>query len=170
MKEKDILIDYKDHQVVIYAEKSDNTIGPVQTGSYVTSHYIDEFFYLMGSLEKSLYEKLQNREISPICLYMTIEELTISELASRVKLPKHKVKRHLEFAHFPKIRVSELQRYAEVFNIPVANLFQVITTRQDIGWRMGYSAKIENAKPLTISQEKTNNPFLVITKPEQNQL
>ena len=170
MKEKDILIDYKDHQVILYAEKSDNTIGPVQTGSYVTSHYIDEFLYLMGNVEKSFYEKLQNGEISSICFYMTIEELTVSELASRVKLPLRKVKKHLTSLHFPKIRVSELRRYAEVFNIPVANLFQIISTRQDQKWRMGYKADVENAKPVIISQDETKNPYIVVTKPEVNQL
>jgi hypothetical protein len=170
MKEKDLLIDYKDHQVVLYAEKADDTIGPVQTGSYVTSHYIDEFLNIMGSLEKSLYAKLEKGEISPVYLYMTIEELTVSELALRVKLPKWKVKRHLTFEHFPEITVSELKRYAEVFNIPIANFFQIISTRQDNKWRMGYKADIENAKPLTISQTRSNNPYLVYTNPEQNKI
>ena len=169
MKEKDILIDYKDHQVVLYAEKSDNTIGPVQTGSYVTSHYYNEFLSLMGNLERSLYEKLQKGEISPVFLYMTLEELTVSELALRVKIPLRRVKKHLTVQHFPTVKVDELRRYAEVFNIPVANFFQVIATRQDNKWRMGYSADMENKKPLTISQEETNNPYIVFTKPEINQ-
>ena len=168
MKEKDILTDFKDQQLIIYAEKDDNTIGPVQTGSYLARNYLDEFYYIWGNFEKSLFDKLQNNVISPIYLYMSLEELTISELAARVKLPKYKVRKHLEFKHFLKIKVKELKRYAEVFNIPVANFFQIINTRQDANWRMGYSAKVENAKSLTISQEKTNNPLLVITKPEKN--
>jgi hypothetical protein len=170
MKEKDILTDFKDHQVVLYAEKSDNSIGPVQTGSYISGHYINDFLSLMGHLERSLYEKLQNGEISPIFLYMTIEELTVSELASRVGLPMRKVKKHLTPVHFAKIRVSELKRYADVFNIPVANFFQIIATRQDCKWRMGYKADVENAKPVIISQEETKNSYIVITKPEINKV
>ncbi|MBN1416543.1 MAG: hypothetical protein JW973_15670 [Bacteroidales bacterium] len=170
MKEKDILTDYKDQQVILYAEKSDNSIGPVQTGSYVAGHYIDEFFYLMGKVEKTFYEKLLNEEISTICLYMTIEELTVTELALRAKIPLHRVKKHLTSRHFHSIRVSELKRYAEVFNIPVANLFQIISTRQDNKWRMGYKANVEEAKPVIISQEETKNPYVVITKPELNKL
>lgn len=168
MKEKDILTDFKDQQLIIYAEKDDNSIGPVQTGSYMARNYLDEFYHLWGNFEKSLYEKLQDGKISPIFLYMSLEELTVSELAARVKLPKRKVRKHLEFKHFLKIRVHELKRYADVFNVPVANFFQIINTKQDVKWRMGYSSKAENAKSMTISQENTNNPLLVITKPEKN--
>jgi hypothetical protein len=170
MKEKDILVDYQAHQVVIYAEKSDESIGPVQTGAYVTKNYIDEFFHIMGNLEKSLYEKLLNHEISPVYVFMTLEALTVSELASRVRLSKRKVMKHLTYKHFPNIRISELKKYAEVFNIPLANFFQIVSTKQDVKWRMGYNADQENAKPLTISQEKTNNPYIIYTKPEKNQL
>jgi len=170
MKEKDILTDCKDQQAVLYAEQSDNSIGPVQTGSSVTGHYLDEFLFLTEHVEELLYEKLRNGEISPIFLYMTIEELTVSELASRVKLPLRRVKKHLTPQHFSKIRVSELKRYAEAFNIPVANFFQVISTRQDRKWRMGYKTAVENAKPVTISQDETKNPYIVITKPELNKL
>jgi hypothetical protein len=168
MKEKDLLVDFKRHQVVLYAEKNDEDIGPVQTGSYMARNYLDEFHYLMSNLEKSLFEKLQNGEISPIYLYMTIEELTVSELAARVQIPLRRVKKHLVSRHFADIRVSELKRYADVFNIPVANFFQIISTRQDSKWRMGFVDEVEKAKPVTISQAETNNPFVVITKPEVN--
>jgi hypothetical protein len=170
MKEKDILTDYKEHQVVLYAEKTDNSIGPVQTGAYVTKYFIDEFYNIMGNLEKSLYEKLLNHEISPVYLYMTLEELTVSELAARAKISKRKVMRHLTYKHFADVTVNELTRYADVFNIPVANFFQIVSTRQDSKWRMGYNAENENAKLLTISQEKTNNPYIVYTKPETNKI
>jgi hypothetical protein len=170
MKEKDILTDFKAHQVVLYAEKGDNSIGPVQTGSYVSRHYIDEFYYYMDKVENAILEKLRNNEISPIRLYMEIEDLTMSELAARVQLSKRKVKKHLLPEHFMNIRISELMRYADVFNIPVANFFQIISTRQDHEWRPGYKEDIENAKPVVISQQKTMNPFIVVTKAESNQL
>jgi hypothetical protein len=168
MKEKDVLTDFKAHQVILYAEKSDNSIGPVQTGSYVSGHYIDEFYNFMGKIERESFTKLQNGEISPVCLYMNIEEMTVSELASRVGLSKRRVKKHLTHKYFPTVKVSELKKYAEVFNIPVANFFQIISTRQDNEWRPGFKTEVENAKPVVISQDKTNNPFIVITKPEVN--
>jgi hypothetical protein len=168
IKEKDVLTDFKAHQVVLYAEKSDNSIGPVQTGSYVSGHYIDEFYNFMGKIERESFEKLQNSEISPICLYMNIEEITLSELASRVGLPKRKVKKHLTHKYFPTVKISELQRYAEIFNIPVANFFQIVSTRQDNKWRPGFKAENAKEKPFVISQISTGNPFVVITLPELN--
>jgi hypothetical protein len=168
MKEKDVLTDFKAHQVILYAEKSDHTIGPVQTGSYVSGHYIDEFYNFMGKIERESFERLQNGEISPVCLYMNIEEMTVSELASRVGLPKRRVRKHLMHKYFHSIKVSELKRYAEIFNIPIANFFQIISTRQDSEWRPGYKSDVENAKPVAISQIATGNPYVVITKPELN--
>jgi hypothetical protein len=168
MKEKDLVVDFKDHQVILFAEKNDDTIGPLQTGSYVAHHYISEFFQIMEKLNNSLQHKLIQGEISPVFMYMTLEELTLSELALRVGLPKWKVKRHLRYEYFHKMRISELKRYAEVFNIPLANMFQIVATRQDHKWRMGFQKEVENAKPVIITQEKTKNPYLVITKAEQN--
>ena len=63
---------------------------------------------------------------------------------------------------------NQLQRYADVFNIPVANFFQIISTRQDANWNPGHNLEAAKARPLTISQEKSGNPLLVITNPEKN--
>jgi transcriptional regulator with XRE-family HTH domain len=168
MKEKDILTDFKDHQLILYAEKEDDTIGPVLTGSYMAGNYLSEFHYIWGNLQKTLYEQLQNKEISPVGLYRSLEELSISELASRAGLSKRKVKRHMNYNHFLKAKVEDLERYADVFNIPVANFFQIISTKQDAKWNMGHNQEIAGKRPLTISQEKTSNPLLVITVPEKN--
>ena len=167
MKEKDILTDFKDHQLILYAEKEDQSIGPVQTGSYLAGNYLDEFYHIWGNFEKELFEQLMKKEISPISRYKSLEELSISELASRVGLPKWKVRRHMIYKHFRKAKVEELQRYADVFNVPVANFFQFISTRQDASWNVGHNLEAAKARPLTISQEKTDNPLLVITNPEK---
>jgi len=168
MKEKDIRTDFKDHQLILYAEKEDQTIGPVQTGSYLAGNYLDEFYQIWGKFEKKLFEQLMNQEISPVARYRELEELSVSELAARTGIPRRRVKRHLRPRHFRKARVEELLKYAEVFNIPVANFFQIIRTRQDENWNMGHNRKAAGSMPLTISQERTSNPLLVITNPEKN--
>ncbi|MEN8157809.1 MAG: helix-turn-helix transcriptional regulator [Bacteroidota bacterium] len=168
MKEKDIKTDFEDHQLILYAEKEDQTIGPVQTGSYLAGNYLDEFYHIWGNFEKELFEKQLNQEISPIARYRSLEELSISELAARAGIPKRRVKRHMKFKHFLKAKVTELQLYADVFNVPVANFFQVISTKQDGSWNAGHNLEAAKARPLTISQEKTTNPLLVITNPEKN--
>lgn len=168
MKEKEIKIDFKDHQVIVYAEKDDDSIGPVMSGSYMAKNHLADFHQIWGSLEKELYGKLVKREISPIVRFKELEELTTAELASRCGLSKRKVRRHLSYRHFLKASVEDLQKYADVFNIPVANFFQIVSTRQDDKWNMGYDAEAAKKMKLTISQEKTENPLLVITNPEKN--
>ncbi|MCK4748011.1 MAG: helix-turn-helix transcriptional regulator [Bacteroidales bacterium] len=168
MKEKDILTDFKDHQLILYAEKEDHSIGPVQTGSYLAGNYLDEFYHIWGNFEKELFEQLMKGEISPISRYRSLEELSVSELASRAGLSKRKVKKHLKYKHFRKAKVEDLLRYADVFNVPVANFFQIISTRQDASWNVGHNLEAAKSRPLTISQEKTSNPLLVITNPEKN--
>ncbi len=169
MKEKDILTDFKAHQLILYAEKEDDSIGPVLTGSYMAGNYLDEFYHIWGNFEKDLFEKLLKKEISPIALYKSLEELSLAELAARVGIRKRRVKKHLKYRRFLNARVEELARYAEVFNIPVANFFQIISTKQDGNWNMGHNLEAAKSRPLTISQEKTPNSMLVITNPEKNE-
>ena len=168
MKEKEIKIDFEEHQLILYAEKEDDTIGPVLSGSYMAKNHLADFYQIMGGLEKELFGKLLKGEISPIARFKELEELTTSELALRTGLRKRKVKRHLTNRHFMNATVEELQKYADVFNIPVANFFQIVSTKQDGKWHMGYNAKAAKKLALTISQELTENPLLVITNPEKN--
>ena len=168
MKEKDIHIDYKDHELILYVEKEDESIGPVRSGSYMTANHLGDFYQIRESLEKRLLASLEKKQISPIARFRELEEFTVTELATRTGIARRRVKKHLEFKHFLKATVEELRRYAEVFNIPVANLFQFIETSQDASWDIGHNRETAKEKELTISQKKTGNPLLVITQPEKN--
>lgn len=165
MKEEDLIIDFKEHQLILYAEKDDHSYGPVQTGSFIAKNYLSDFLEKRTKVDRDLLEKLHSGKISPICYYMEIEELTIAELASRVKLRKSKVVKHLHPVHFENVTIEELQRYADIFNIPVANFFQIITTKQDKYWKPHHVEKLVSKKA-RIEQIKTNNPFVVVTKIE----
>jgi transcriptional regulator with XRE-family HTH domain len=164
MKEKDVFVDCESHQIIVYAEKGDGSFGPVQTGSYMTKNYIDDFHEIVDRHNNTLIEKLKKGEISPVYYYMTLEELTVAELAERVRISKSNVNKHLDLKGFQKIKVSQLKRYADVFNIPLANLFQVIQTIEDKNWNMGYRENSSESQAGLISQTKTNNPLLVETK------
>jgi len=167
MKEKDIKIDYKEHELILYAEKEDDSIGPIISGSYMAKNHLAEFHRIWSNIEKNTFALLLKKEISPIARFKELEELTTSELAARTGLSKRKVKRQLTHRHFLKASVEELQKYADVFNIPVANFFQIISTKEDGKWNMGYNPKAAKKMELTISQLTTKNPLLVITNPEK---
>lgn len=168
MKDKDILVDYKPQQLIIYAEKSDGSFGPVQTGSYMSKNHIDDFYNIVETHNSSLLGKLRKGEISPISYFMSVEELTVAELAVRVGISKSALRKHLDPKGFQNISVSMLSRYAGVFNIPLANFFQIINTREDMKWYMGYLEEANREQSVQISQQKTDNPLLVETKIVEN--
>jgi hypothetical protein len=126
MKEKDGYVDCPQQQVIIYVEKEDGKFGPIQTGSYITSNYLDDYELKRKNLEDYLRKKIQIREVSPIYYYMVIEDLTISELAARVRIRKGKVKKHLRHEYFKLINNEMLLQYADVFNVSVDDLNQLM--------------------------------------------
>jgi transcriptional regulator with XRE-family HTH domain len=164
MKDKDVLVDYKPQQLIIYAEKSDGSFGPVQTGSYMSKNHIDDFYNIVENHNKILLEKLRNGEISPIHYFMSVEELTVAEMAARVGISKSAIRKHMDPKGFRNITISMLMRYAGVFNVPLANLFQIINTREDMKWYMGYLEEAGKPSTAQISQSKTGNPLIVETK------
>lgn len=161
MKEKDALVDFKEYQIVLFTEKDDNTYGPTQTGSYISSKYLDDFREKKKRLDDQESEKWKKGEISPIYYYMMVEEMTLSDLAGRVGLSKRRVKKHFLNKDFQKMKITHLIKYAEVFNVPVANFFQIINTKQDHNWRSHFD---ENDKSVILEQFETTNPLLVETK------
>jgi transcriptional regulator with XRE-family HTH domain len=160
MKEKDAIVNFKEHQVVLFTEKEDETYGPTQTGSYISGKYLDDFREKKKKLDMQEAEKWKKAEISPIYYYMMVEEMTLSDLAARVGLSKRRVKKHFGNKYFLKMKIAHLKKYADVFNVPIANFFQIINTKQDHIWRSHFD---ENDKTLRLEQQETTNPLLVET-------
>ena len=59
MKENEALIDYEPHQLVLYVEKADGTFGPLQTGSFISKNYIEDFWDKMEKLRRVLELRLE---------------------------------------------------------------------------------------------------------------
>ena len=119
---------------------------------------------LMGELIKSLLQQLKQDKISPLYYFMMIEGLTPSELAARAGISTRRVKKHLTPRGFQKISVAGLKRNAGIFNIPVANMFQIINTVEDRHWNVGFRTALNDSKSFLISQGSTGNPLVVETK------
>lgn len=163
MKEKEGIVNYPEQQVILYVEKEDGKFGPIQTGSFISANYLDDYFYKRRNLELSLRKRVIDGEISPVYYYMVLEDLSISELSLRVRLSKQRVEKHLEPKHFGKCSVEELRKYARVFNVPVANLLQIVLIQIDDHFESLFL--LEN-KTINISIEQTStlNPFLSVIK------
>jgi transcriptional regulator with XRE-family HTH domain len=154
MKEKELYVDYKPQQHIYYVEKEDQQYGPIVSGSFLSKNYLDDYWLKKKNLELSLRTKVIDDKISPIEYYMTLQELSIADLAARVNIRRTKLKKYLKPQFFNKIRLPLLSKFAEVFDVPVANLFQVIITKED------------DRSRLDINQLNTQNPAFVVTKIE----
>lgn len=146
MKEKDVYVDFKKHMVIIFAEKEDGSYGSMQTGSYLAKKYLDDFWEKMEHFHNIAFTQLKNNEISPIAYYIITKEMGVADIAARVGISLSLVKKHMKQEHFENMKLSTAKRYAEIFGIPVANLFQIISPK-------------ENA--VSIQQVDTSNPFVV---------
>ncbi|MEI6435125.1 MAG: hypothetical protein WCP32_09790 [Bacteroidota bacterium] len=166
MKEKEGYVDYPEQQVIIYVEKEDGNYGPIQTGSYLSANYMDDYTLKRRNLEAELRDQLTKGRISIVKYFMVLEDLTLFELAARAGIRKSRVKKHLDPVNFGGVSADEIIRYARVFNIVPANLFQVILIESK--GTLESNLILENkAEHISIAQSPTDNPFVVITKIEE---
>ena len=69
-------------------------------------------------VEEARQQVLQGK-LSPIAYYMEKNIMDVKLLASYIGLPKWKVRRHLKPSGFTRLDENVLQRYADIFSIPV---------------------------------------------------
>ncbi|MCX6240460.1 MAG: hypothetical protein NTX43_01440 [Bacteroidetes bacterium] len=122
MKEKDGYSECPEQQVILYVEKEDGKYEAIQTGSYLSANYLDDFFLKRKNLEKMLGEKIEKGEINAIGYFMVMEDLSFSELAARTGILKWNVRKHLKAGNFSRISESALKKYSMVFNVPVEEI------------------------------------------------
>ncbi len=159
MKEKDAYVDFEPQQLIMYVEKEDGTYGPIQTGSYISKNYLDDFWEKTVKLRKLLIEKLRKNEITAIYFYKLIHDFNDVELSRRSGIPVRRVKKHQKVGCFKKARLADLQKYAYAFDIPVSNLLQTIVIGDE------HRLEVDEGKqPINVKQSRTENPFLIITK------
>ena len=71
--------------------------------------------------------RVQIGEISPICYYMELNKMDLTILAGYVEMWKWRVKRHFNPAIFAKLSDKILQKYADAFEISIAELKNIKT-------------------------------------------
>ena len=112
-------------------------------------------------------KKLCDGEISPIMYYMVIEGLSAGDLSKRAGIPMGKMKKHLDVKGFELAKMSELCKYARVFNIPVANLFQVVVSADGKNTKYHFYNEEDHDETLTVNQQQTKNKYIIITQAEE---
>lgn len=167
MKEKEGTVDCQKHQVVLYVEKENGKYGPIQTGSYISANYLDDFFFKRKNLEVSLRDRVSSGKISLVYYYMVLEDLSISELAARVGIRKSRIRKHFKPEGFARCTIGILKRYASVFNIPIANLLQIVLVNNE-GQAEPPAMTGNRTGKIAIEQKSTDNPYLSVTIIEES--
>jgi len=152
MKEKDIYVEFSPQEIIYYAEKEDSSYGPVSSGAQLTANHLDDFIEKKRKLASDLRQQVINNEISPIYYYAVWLEMGEKDLATRAGISLRKLRKYYQPKYFIKMKVEKLKLFADVFDIPVANLFQNIL--------IGNNAQ----EQISLKQERTKNEFYHITK------
>jgi hypothetical protein len=147
VKEEDARVDFDQHQLLLYVEKSDGSFGPLQTGAFLVKNYSDDFFQKRRNIEAECTDRLRKGEISPVVYYMLLYNMTAADIAVRVGISKSKVIRHQTPSGFAGASVEIVKRYADVFGVSVAHMFQLVVPKD---------------KDLSIASRKTANPYLSV--------
>jgi hypothetical protein len=125
MKEKDLYIENKKQEMILFAEKDDETYDAIQSGSYVVKHFLSDFYLKKENLEKALRADLIKGTISPVFYYLLIQDMGPGDLAKRVGISKRKLRKHFSADVFAKLDDVTLQKYAVIFGVSVAKLKNV---------------------------------------------
>lgn len=155
MKEKDLFVDFKPQQHVYYVEKDDHSFGPVVSGSQLSKNYLDDYWDKMQRLERTLRDEIVTGKCSPVKYFMLLQELSESELAARAGVSVRRLRKHLTPTGFANMKLGQLAKYAEVFNLPVAGLLQTILLQEEL--KTG----------VAVAQQQTGNTLFSVLKIEQ---
>lgn len=72
-------------------------------------------------------QQVQSGEVSPICYYMELNKMDLTILASYIGMWKWRVKRHFKPNVFNTLNNRILQKYADAFEISIAELKNIKT-------------------------------------------
>jgi hypothetical protein len=157
MKEKEATISFDLHPLVLYVEKEDGTYGRIESASFLAEKYLDDYLEKVKKWDKELKVKLEKGEISPVYYYKIMMEFGEGDLAARVGISKRLLRKHCQMDAFKNMKLKLLERYADVFEVPVGCMLNFLAIKEK-----------DQAK-INISFQKTNNPYISITKMELKQ-
>ncbi|MCC9017855.1 MULTISPECIES: hypothetical protein [Flavobacterium] len=72
-------------------------------------------------------QQVEIGEVSPICYYMELNKMDLTILSSYVGMWKWRVKRHFKPSVFAQLSNTTLQKYADAFEISIAELKNIKT-------------------------------------------
>lgn len=118
-------------ELVMYVERGDHTFGPVQTGSYFTENFLDDLLDKRRRHGDECLARLRSGAVSPIGYYRELLDMTEVDLACRVGISRWRLRKHVTSEGFSSVKVRLLARYAEVFGVTIARLFELLVPESE---------------------------------------
>jgi len=80
-------------------------------------------YYTKAVELKRLKEEVLKGTVSPIHIFVTLQNMDLKDLAHRLKISYGKVKKHQSMEGFKKIKIELLEKYAKIFGASAADFF-----------------------------------------------
>jgi hypothetical protein len=127
------------HRIVLYEKDED---GKCRSELKLTEYDDDiDLYYVQRQKELERLEKeLMEGRISPVSFFMQYQNMTVKDLAARMKLGVGRVRSHLTREGFDGLKIATLKRYARIFGIVVSDFFQFTHVGEDV------SAQVEDSE------------------------
>lgn len=110
-------------RIVYFVPDNDGKLVP-QIKKTELDDQIDGYYVQRTEKMKRLYSGLVAGDFSPIRFFVEYNNMTVKDIAARMKISSSKVKKHMTLDGFPQVKIEALQKYAKIFDIGVADFFQ----------------------------------------------
>jgi hypothetical protein len=122
------------HRIVTFdAEKNGKYVQKVVRPEIAGKEKLAETYYIARKVELDrLIEELKQGDISPIKLYMEYFHMNLQDLANRMNISQSKLNKHFTLEGFKNLKISDLSKYAVIFDIGAAEFFQILNIKDDI--------------------------------------
>jgi len=122
--------------LLLDTDKKGNLITKEDMPEFAGKEDLANVLYYTKSVEQQrLKEEVINGRISPVQMLIELHVMDINDVASRMRLPVYKIKKHLTPEGFKKIKVEELQKYSIIFDVSVADFFQFLMIDDNIKYK-----------------------------------
>lgn len=109
-------------EVVYAVDNSGNYVAELSRGWEVKANALDIAWEDIEKRITAAKQKVLSKEASPVLFFMELRLMDIGIVAAYTGFWKWTIRQHLKPAVFEKLPEKKLQKYAEAFNVSVAEL------------------------------------------------
>lgn len=126
------------HRIVLYAADETGRCVP-KLSKVEYDDQIDTFYVQRRKELERLLDDLMHERISPVSFFAQLQNMTVRDVASRMRISVGRARRHMTREGFDGIKVGMLRRYARMFGVTVADMFTFTHVTDDLSVEVSHS-------------------------------